>query len=714
RATGTKLEKSADLAANYNSYGVVAPLAADGKIFVAMGNGTIQAFDAKTFKSLWVYHDELGGQALTEMVYKDGYIYTGFWNGETADANYVCIPTEDKDTSSELEEQAAAWKYTTTGGYYWAGAYVTDDLVIFGTDNGESDGESKGSKVVAVKRGESIEKGEAVVASEADDLFGDLRSAVSYDEQSGYYFVTSKGKLLIRFRVDGGEIKNVQTLQLPGASTSTPVAANGRVYVGVCGSGAYTEYSGHQIAVIDANKFEIVYGVQTNGYCQSSALVANKDGENYVYFTANYTPGKVYVLHDNASMTAPEKTEKVKLEDGTEIDACPTLFTPVGDHANYCLGSVLTDDEGTLYFRNDSGAIFALGSRLDKVEITGKTLYKEGEKLDKFTVTAKYANGAEKDITDTAIAGEGNTAEELKAGKGEVSFGYDGMLYGDTDTEAGHEYDTVYGELEYLVLSEEDYKKYEEVKAAIDAIGEVKLSIECGKAIQNARRLYDALGDDVKPYVDNVNTLAEAETKLNELLAEWKAGAQVTVKDKFTCTATKVRINWEKVENADVYEVYFLNKETKKYDLVGKCGSAITTFAVSDLKPGTKYKFKVRAYSVAGKDVTYGKFSKVKVVATKPDATQIVKKNCISGKKTIKVGYKKVSGADGYLVQRYDSSKKKWVNAVTVKNGKKTLAAVKNLKPGKVYKFRIRAFKTVDGTRLYAAASKAVNLATKK
>ncbi len=713
RATGAKLDKSGDLGANFNSYGEVAPLAADGKIFVAMGNGTIQAFDAETFKSLWIYHDELGGQALTEMVYKDGYIYTGFWNGETADANYVCIPAEDKDTEKDLEEQTAAWKYTTAGGYYWAGAYVTDDLVVFGTDNGVNDGDSKGSKLVAVKRGESIEAGEAVVSSEATELFGDLRSAVSYDEQTGYYFVTSKGKLLIRFRIDGGEIKNVQSLVLPGASTSTPVAANGRVYVGVCGKGAYQEYSGHQIAVIDAARFEMIYGVQTNGYCQSSALVSNKDGENYVYFTANYTPGKVYVLHDNATMTAPEKTETVNLTDGSTVEACPTLFTPVGGHAQYCLGSVMADDEGNMYFRNDSGAIFSLGSRLDKVNVTGKTLYKEGETLDKYTVTAVYANGAEKDITDTAIAGEGNAAEALKPGKGEVTFGYDGMEYGDTDTETGHEYDAVYGELQYTVLTSDDYDRLQDTIAAVDAIGEVTLDSK--EAIAKARELYDGLSEDAKPFVTNKETLEAAEAKYAELYAESLKVDKVVIKDKYSCTTGAVRINWEKAKNADGYEVFFFNKGVKKFELVSDVKADTLTYKESNLQSARIWKFKVRGYRIKEDGTkSYGKFSAVKTVATRPDSTEIVKKNCVSGKKNIKVAYKKVARADGYQVQIYDKSAKKWKTAKWVKKGTTVKVSVKGLKPGTIYKFRVRAYRTVNGTKLYGKFSTAVKLTTKK
>lgn len=713
KTTGEKLNKTGALAGSFNSYGVVPPLAADGKIFVAMGGGTVQAFDADTFESLWVYHDELGGQSNSEMVFKDGYLYTGFWNGETADANFVCIPTADTNTETGDEEQAAAWKYTTAGGYYWAGAYVTDDLVIFGTDNGLGDGDGKGSKLVAVKKNDSITEGKAVVSSEATGLFGDLRSAVSYDEATGYYFVTSKGKLLIRFRVNNGVISNVQSLVLPGASTSTPVVANGRVYVGVGASGAFGEYAGHQILVIDAASLETVYGVQTNGYCQSSALVSTDGGENYVYFTANYTPGKVYVLHDNASMTAPEKTETVTLNDGSTVEACPTLFTPSGNHAQYCLCSVLSDENGDLFFKNDSGAIFSLTSRLDKVEINGKTLYREGDVLDKYTVTATYANGVQKDITDIAVAGEGNAAGALAAGKGEVSFGYDGMLYGDTETETGHEYDTVYGELEYTVLAADDYDRLQDTIKAIDAIGTVTLDSK--EAIEKAEKLYNGLSEEAKKYVTNLETLEAAENKYYLLYEESLNVAKVVINNSYSCNDSAVRIGWKKAKNADGYEVFFFNKGVSKFEKVADVNASTLTYREKYLQSARLWKFKVRGYKVLDNGKKhYGSFSAVKTVATTPDKAEIVKKGCVSGKKTIKVAYKKCARVDGYQIQKYNASKKTWVTAKWVKNGNTTKAAVTGLKAGTIYKFRVRAYKTVDGKKLYGKYSAVVKLTTKK
>lgn len=512
--TGEVLDMMGEMV-NSTSFGITAPLYADGKIFVSEAGGVVQAFDAETFESLWVYRDPLGGQSNSEITYSDGYIYTGFWKSETADANLVCIPVEDTDPSSTNEEQAAAWTYTSPGGFYWSGAYCTDDFVIVGTDDGTTGMNSETAKLIVFDKEKSVQNGVPEIISMKDDMCGDLRSAVGYDAETDKYFITSKGKFIYGFKVtDLGEITDVQATALPGMSTSTPIAANGRVYIGFSGTGQFEAFSGAGIAVFDSETMELVYGLPTDGYPQSSALISDRDGENYVYFTANMTPGRVYVFHDNKDMTGPEKLETITVS-GKEKEVCPVLFTPQGKQSQYCLSSLIADEDGTMYFKNDSNHIMALGSRVDSISVEGKTLYKEGENFDygSLTVTATLANGRTKDVTNYA---EYNAGEPLAVDDEEFSVSYDGMLYGDTDDGAGHEYGALYAELPITVLAESDYDDLEECKNAIAQIGEV--TADSGELIDNARTLYDALPEDIKGFVDNYDILEQAEKDYKAIL----------------------------------------------------------------------------------------------------------------------------------------------------------------------------------------------------
>ena len=64
------------------------PLAyAEGMLFAQIGGGQIQALSATSLKSLWI-SESLGGQTLSPITYKDGYIYTGTWTSDTTPGSY--------------------------------------------------------------------------------------------------------------------------------------------------------------------------------------------------------------------------------------------------------------------------------------------------------------------------------------------------------------------------------------------------------------------------------------------------------------------------------------------------------------------------------------------------------------------------------------------------------------------------------------------------
>lgn len=109
-----------------------------GMLFVGLSDGGVQAFDADTLKSLWIYRDSLGGQPNCPIYYHNGYIYTGFWQGEKENANFVCLSVTDEDPTRGDEEKLPTWQYRSLGGFYWAGAYVADNYVLIPTDDGDS------------------------------------------------------------------------------------------------------------------------------------------------------------------------------------------------------------------------------------------------------------------------------------------------------------------------------------------------------------------------------------------------------------------------------------------------------------------------------------------------------------------------------------------------------------------------------------------------
>lgn len=415
---------------NNSSFSIVPPTYADGKIFVGLAGGIIQAFDAKTLKSLWVYTDKLGGQPNCPITYYDGYIYTGFWNSETRKANFVCVSVKDENTKKTTEAKKAKWTYTSKGGFYWAGAYVCKNFLLVGTDDGNDGYTEQTSKLLCLnpKTGK--------VLSKKTGLNGDIRSNVSYDKATSRYYFTSKGGSFYSVKVSSkGKISGLKELKLGGMSTSTPAVYNGRAYVGVSGPGQFAKYNGHNITVIDLKGWEIAYRAYTMGYPQTSGLVYTGagDGYTYVYFFENMTPGKLRYIKDKPGLT--EVVDGVTENDGKKDWLCaPVLFTPQGSQAQYAICSPIVDEYGTIYFKNDSAQMMALGSKIEKITVSKapkKTAYKEGETFDPtgMKVQAVLANGKKMDISQYVQY----SADPLTTADSDVLIYYPNQMYNDEE-----------------------------------------------------------------------------------------------------------------------------------------------------------------------------------------------------------------------------------------------------------------------------------------
>ena len=381
---------------------------AEGMILVGLSNGRIQAFNADTLKSLWLYTDPLGGQPNCPITVSDGYAYTGFWNSEIKNASFVCISLTDEDPGEAKEAKAPTWRYVQKGGFYWAGAYVCGDYVLVGTDDGKSGYTSKTANVLL------LDPMSGKLLDSMTGFAGDIRSTICYDEATNAFYFDSKGSYFYRVRVQkdtDGAWKLTDRAELPigGMSTSTPVVANGRAYIGVSGSGQFTEYSGHSITVIDlSGAMSIAYRAETQGYPQTSGLLTTGyDNYNYIYFLDNYTPGTLRVLRDKEGQTKADYTTLERVVEGKTERTYTTayaLFTPAGEQAQYCICSPIVDENGTLYFKNDSGYLMAYGSAVETLTVESpptKTHYEAGDKFDTtgLKVTATYANGVTRDVT---------------------------------------------------------------------------------------------------------------------------------------------------------------------------------------------------------------------------------------------------------------------------------------------------------------------------
>ena len=84
-------------------------------------------------------------------------------------------------------------------------------------------------------------------------------------------------------------------------------------------------------------------------------------------------------------------------------------------------------------------------------------------------------------------------------------------------------------------------------------------------------------------------------------------------------------------------------------------------------------------------------------------STQVKLKSIQVKGKMIKLSWKKVPSADGYVIQYGTKANFKGAKKLTVK--KKTSANIKKLKKGKTYFVRVKAYQNVDGKKIYTKNS---------
>lgn len=215
-----------------------------------------------------------------------------------------------------------------------------------------------------------------------------------------------------------------------------------------------------------------------------------------------------------------------------------------------------------------------------------------------------------------------------------------------------------------------------EVKAAKEPIGPAKATVS-GKGIFSGSM---TVNYSVKPSkITNVNNPARS--------------------------SSVIRLSWNKVSGADGYIVSVYNSSTKKWQHIYK-GKALN-LRNSKLKSSTEYKYKLNAYKTVGKTYYYSPDVFFKAYTT-PKQTKISSAKSKNKAVTIKfASQSKISGREIYV----SSSKTKGFKKLGDTSASTYTA--KNLKKNSVKYFKARAYKKVNGKRIYGAFSSIVKVTVK-
>ncbi|MED3564153.1 GH25 family lysozyme [Bacillus xiapuensis] len=172
---------------------------------------------------------------------------------------------------------------------------------------------------------------------------------------------------------------------------------------------------------------------------------------------------------------------------------------------------------------------------------------------------------------------------------------------------------------------------------------------------------------------------------------------------------SKVKVSWGAVSGAQGYQIFRATTKTGTYSyLATTSGSSYTN---SGLVTNRAYYYKVRAYRVVNGTTVYSSYSTI-VGGTPVLAAPTGLKAARASSTSIKLTWNKGAEASGYEIFRATSYKGVYTKAVTLTSGSTISYTNTKLSKGKLYYFKIRAYRIINGQKIYSGYSNSVYLKT--
>ena len=303
----------------------------DGVIIIPLSNGRLQGVSASEMKTLWVSGAiTSGAQNISTVTASGGMVFTGTAN--SLDSSYNAATGTFFGINAITGERVWANEEANTG-FYWSGACKVGNVLLYGNDAGvlTAVDPATGKTVSALKLSSAIRS-----------------TVISNNAETETYVTTNDGTLHKISVAPNGSLSELGTASFASKSTSTATLFQGNLFVGGCAA----DYTG-TLSVIDAATMQVKHSTSLPFEVKSAPLVAKAaDGNTYAYFTCNGAEGTWpnYTSGGGAWVYCLETNTATKLFDAT------------GSMANWCTKSIVMGADGTLYWTNDSGTLFALAN----------------------------------------------------------------------------------------------------------------------------------------------------------------------------------------------------------------------------------------------------------------------------------------------------------------------------------------------------------------
>ena len=164
-----------------------------------------------------------------------------------------------------------------------------------------------------------------------------------------------------------------------------------------------------------------------------------------------------------------------------------------------------------------------------------------------------------------------------------------------------------------------------------------------------------------------------------------------------------VVLNWQAVSGAAGYGVYRRSGSGEYKQIANITSDATLSFEDKDLKVGSQYTYRMRAYCLAEGTQVWGEYTGERtVVATLGAPTLTFGEQSYN---SITLRWEKLSGAEGYNVYRSTSENGVYTRIKKISSGDTLSYKDTGLTFGTTYYYRIRAYNTVNGATLQGVYS---------
>ncbi len=172
-------------------------------------------------------------------------------------------------------------------------------------------------------------------------------------------------------------------------------------------------------------------------------------------------------------------------------------------------------------------------------------------------------------------------------------------------------------------------------------------------------------------------------------------------------TYNSLKVSWKSVAGADGYRIYRSTSAKGTYKGIATIRDERKLSYIDNGRTcGKRYYYKVRAYKVKGVKRIYSDASGYKSWRTSPSQTKFTE-NCQSWYSSVNLEWNKSNGASGYVIYRSKSALSGYVKVKTISSSKTTKWTNTGLNGSSKYYYKVRPYKSINGTVVYGAYSSA-------